>query len=53
MPGQPLVSYTYDALGRRAGRSAAGATETYGYVGELIARIDRRAGGFPRRCRDG
>ena len=45
MPGQPLVSYTYDALGRRAGRSAAGATETDSNVGSLIARIDRGAGG--------
>jgi RHS repeat-associated protein len=37
-------TYTYDALGRRASRSAAGATETYGYVGDLIGRIDRGSG---------
>ncbi len=44
VPSQPTVTYTYDALGRRASRTAAGATETYGYVGELIARIDRGGG---------
>lgn len=44
VPGQPVVTYTYDALGRRHTRTAAGATETYQYVGSLIARIDRGGG---------
>ena len=44
VPGQPLVTYTYDALGRRATRTASGATETYQYVGDMIARIDRGSG---------
>ncbi len=41
VPGQPVVAYTYDALGRRASRTAGGSTETYAYVGEAIGRIDR------------
>ena len=44
VPGQPAVTYTYDALGRRSTRTASGATETYQYVGSLIARIDRGGG---------
>jgi RHS repeat-associated protein len=44
VPGQSAVTYAYDALGRRRTRTAAGTTETYGYVGELIARIDRGGG---------
>ena len=44
VPGQPTVSYTYDALGRRLSRSAGGAGETYSYVGDQLARIDRGGG---------
>ncbi len=44
VPGQPVVTYTYDALGRRSTRTASGATETYHYVGDAIARIDRGGG---------
>lgn len=40
-PGQPVVTFTYDALGRRFTRGAAGSTETYSYVGSGIGRIDR------------
>ncbi|MHB8673224.1 MAG: RHS repeat-associated core domain-containing protein [Candidatus Limnocylindrales bacterium] len=44
MPGQPTVSYTYDALGRRYTRSDGTTTATYAYVGAQIARIDRGGG---------
>jgi YD repeat-containing protein len=44
VPGQPVVTYAYDALGRRYTRTASGATETYQYVGDAIARIDRGGG---------
>jgi RHS repeat-associated protein len=44
VPGQSTVTYAYDALGRRRTRTAGGSTETYSYVGDLIARIDRGGG---------
>jgi RHS repeat-associated protein len=44
VPGQPVVTYTYDALGRRASRTTTNTTETYAYVGSLIGRIDRGGG---------
>ncbi|MDA8238201.1 MAG: RHS repeat-associated core domain-containing protein, partial [Chloroflexi bacterium] len=46
VPGQPTVTYTYDALDRRTSRSAGGTSETYGYVGlsATVGRIDRGGG---------
>lgn len=38
------MNYTYDARGRRLSRTAGGAGETYSYVGDRIARIDRGGG---------
>ena len=32
VPGPPTVTYTYDALGRRASRAAGSATAAYGFI---------------------
>ena len=48
VPGQPTVTYAYDALDRRASRADGTAAESYTYVGlgATIGRIDRGAGGL-------
>jgi hypothetical protein len=48
VPGQPTVTYAYDALERRASRSAGTSAESYSYLGtgDTIGRIDRGAGGL-------
>jgi len=48
VPGQPTVTYTYDALDRRASCAAGTSSETYSYLGTgtTIGRIDRGAGGL-------
>jgi len=48
VPGQPLVTYTYDALDRRASRAAGTSSESYSYIGtgDTIGRIDRGPGGL-------
>jgi RHS repeat-associated protein len=43
-PGNPTVSYSYDALGRRSARSALGVTDSYLYDGSDIA-LDKGSDG--------